>query len=501
MTRCLFIPCFLLIVFLTAFSAFAADDAAADDKLPAWIAAEGAVALKDGWLGPGNYFSITKIILFIVIFWLFVYTADWINRDAEHRHVEERETQNLNFFLVYVIGSAAAFYIPIFWVAYPVTVLVWIVPTIIYVRERNKVVQEHEKVWTHDHLALVTATLLSKVGIKMKVQKRAVYEGGVPVEVKPTSKKLDKATLDARLILSRNSPGFNDFRAYVYDGILRNADSIMFDFTPQNTLVRHQIDGVWIEIVNVPRSTEKGKQKDKLEFALEAGKMLVGANVEDRRSRQGGTFTATVQKTKYNCEFMSQGTQTGEAVAIQLSRDKVAFKSLEDVGMNPVFQDKLRTNLNAKKGLFIISAPPANGLRSSTDVFIRSSDRFTRDVTAVEDEQNKYNDIENVLMMRYDSSKGETPITLLPDIFFKEPHAVILRDMVNTESLNLCLKEINNSRLIITTVRAKDAAEAILRIAAMKADMQLFAAGLNGVICQRLIRKLCPDCKEPFQPS
>jgi type II secretory ATPase GspE/PulE/Tfp pilus assembly ATPase PilB-like protein len=378
---------------------------------------------------------------------------------------------------------------------------VWLVPTIVYVRERNKTVQEHEKVWTHDHLALVTATLLSKVGVKMKVQKRAVYEGGVPVEVKPTGKKLDKATLDARLILSRNSPGFNDFRAYVYDGILRNADSIMFDFTPQNTLVRHQIDGVWIEIVNVPRSTDKGKQKDKLEFALEAGKLLVGANVEDRRSRQGGTFTATVQKTKYNCEFMSQGTQTGEAVVIQLSRDKVAFKSLEDVGMNPAFQDKLRANLNSQKGFFIISAPPANGLRSSTDVFIRSSDRFTRDVTAVEDEQNKYNEIENVLMMRYDSAKGETPFTLLPDIFFKEPHAVIIRDMVNTESLNLCLKEINNNRLIITTIRAKDAAEAILRIAAMKADMQLYAAGLNGVICQRLVRKLCPDCKEPFQPS
>ncbi|HBT77251.1 MAG TPA: hypothetical protein DEB39_10090, partial [Planctomycetaceae bacterium] len=456
--------------------------------------------LGTGWWGTGNYFSITKIVLFIIVFWLWVYTADWMNDDMEHRKVESREMRNLQFFLIYLIGSAIAFYIPTFWAAFPITVLVWIVPAVVYVKLRNKGLPEPEKVWTRDHIVYVYAVLLSKIGVKVKMKKRMSYETGVPVELAPTEKGAAPQVLQGRLILARNAPGYNDFRAYLYDGLLRGADAIMFDYTPQKTVVRHQIDGVWIEIIEVPRVVEKGKEKDKLELALEAGKLLLGANPADRRSKQGGPFVATLNKTKYDCEFVSQGTRGGEAMMIQFVRQKVAFNTLDELGLFPQVQERLRTFLNAPKGFFVISAPPANGLRSSADVFIRNCDRFTRDVAAVEDVMHPDRQIENIILNRYDSSKGESPMTVLPDIFFKEPQAVVVREMVNVDSLTLCCEEVVNNRLIISTIKAKDAVEAMFRFLAMKVDPQLFASALAGVVCQRLVRKLCPECKEGFQP-
>jgi type II secretory ATPase GspE/PulE/Tfp pilus assembly ATPase PilB-like protein len=128
-------------------------------------------------------------------------------------------------------------------------------------------------------------------------------------------------------------------------------------------------------------------------------------------------------------------------------------------------------------------------------------DRFTRDVVNIEDAVLATEAIENIVLVQYDSSKGETPLTVLPDALFKEPHALIVRDMSSLKTLQLCCQEVDMHRLFVTTTRAKDGVEAILRFLATEISPQQFISRLNGVINQRLIRKLCPMCKEPYQPS
>ena len=92
-------------------------------------------------------------------------------------------------------------------------------------------------------------------------------------------------------------------------------------------------------------------------------------------------------------------------------------------------------------------------------------------------------------------------MTVLPDIFFREPHVLLIRDLVSTEVFELCCNEIENNRLIITTIRGKDAADTMIRLLAMKIQPSLFASSIQAVVSQRLIRKLCPDCKEVFEPQ
>lgn len=458
--------------------------------------------LEQGWWGPGGYVSPTKLGLNILVFFIWVFCASWMNSDMERLGNANREACNLGYVVLYLILGLGLLFLPFFIVAFPLTLLGVVVPSIIYVVQRNSTLPPHEKVLTGEHLFFVFATTMNKLGMKIKVKPRMSYESGSPIQLEAGGKNIDANVLKGRLILARNAPGYNDLREHLYDAIASGATSMMFDFTPDRTAMRHQVDGVWLDLEPVPRVIEKGKTKDVMEEVLEAAKMIVGANPADRRSRQGGSFVAVVRKkNRYDIDFLSQGTQTGEAAMFQFTAKKVPFQSLESLGMRPEIKDKILANLNAKKGIFIISAPPANGLRSSMDVFSRNCDRFTRDVVNVEDVMQASENIENVVEGKYDSSKGETPMTVLPDIIFKEPGALIVRDMSALPTLEFCCKEVDNDRLFITMTRAKDVTEAILKYLATKIPPQTFIARLNGVVCQRLIRKLCSDCKEPYQPA
>ncbi len=459
--------------------------------------------MKEGWWGPGGYFSTIKILLFVFTLLFWVQATGWMNADMERQKNENRENVNLLNFALFAFLAPPLFFAQFFWVAFPVLFLACYVNCMIYVVKRNAKLPPHEKVLTGEHIVFCYATFMNQIGIKVKVKKRMVYEVGAPIDLEATGKNVSPQVLQGRLLLARNAPGYNDFRQHLFDAISSNATHLMFDFTPERTVVRHQVDGVWLDLPPIPRVIEKGRTKDIMEEMLEAAKMLVGLNPADRRSRQGGTFLAIIRKkTKFDVEFLSQGTQTGEAAMIQFVAKKVPFKSLEQLGMRPEMQAKFLELINAKEGLFVACAPPANGLRSSMDVFSRSCDRFTRDVVNVEDVQNPTEVIENITLAKYDSLKGETPLTVLPDVVFKEPHALIVRDLSRRDVLEFCLDEIqNNHRLFFTMTRAKDGVEAIFQFLGTKIPPQTFLSKLSGVVSQRLIRKLCPDCKEPYQPS
>ncbi|MDR1485655.1 MAG: Flp pilus assembly complex ATPase component TadA [Planctomycetaceae bacterium] len=463
-------------------------------------------AISTGWRGTGWYMSPIKLSLYIFLFFVWAFSASWMNGDMERQNNEKRTLYNTGYVTLYVVIGTAVLFIPVFWVSFPITFLICFVPISVYVVKRNAVVPPHEQVLTPEHLQFVFAQCLKSIGVKIKVKKRT-YEAGPQIEFEASGKDLDQKTLKGRLLIARNISGYNEFRQQVYDAITNEAASMMFDFSADKTVIKHLIDGVWLELPPFPRNQEKNKTKDRFDEMLEAAKILVGAAPENRRTKQEGSFIALVgsmyakKKTRYDIKFISQGTQTGEAVVLTFTATKVPFKTIASLGVKPEIEQKIIGYLNAKKGLLVVSAPPANGLRSSMDVFSRVSDRFTRDVVNVEDVITPSEEIENILMARYDSSKGESPVDLLPNILFKEPNAVIVRDMTALPTLELCCKDTANGRLFITMIRSKDSVEAVLKFLSTKITPQSFLQPLNAVICQRLVRKLCPDCKEPYKPA
>jgi type II secretory ATPase GspE/PulE/Tfp pilus assembly ATPase PilB-like protein len=152
------------------------------------------------------------------------------------------------------------------------------------------------------------------------------------------------------------------------------------------------------------------------------------------------------------------------------------------------------------QGVLIFSGLPGGGLTTLINTSLEETDRLMRDFLAIEEVNHREAEIQNIAVHTYDASAGEAPATLIPKLIRLYPNVYICRDLVDGESARLLVNEVKDERLVVTSIHAKDAAEALLRILQLKVPATEFAAAVKAVLYQRLIRTLCPDCKVGYTP-
>lgn len=447
--------------------------------------------LAKNFRGPGNYLSWIKIIACWGLFLAWVKTTDWVSTDCQTVKLEYLRWNPI-VFGTFLAAFVLTWLIPIFWIAFPLLVVAYVAPLATYIIYRNSNVEHNVRVLTPEHLRYWFATRLNKMGMKIEVEKLDPHETGPPVKVFAHGGP-DEPTNNSRLLMARQSPGLLTAREILAEGLAGRASAIMLDYTHQGASMRTMVDGVWI-----PRET---RARDIADPALESLKLLCGLNPQDRQSRQEGTFAAEYESARLVATFASQGTSTGERVLVQFEEKKIRINSLEELGMRLKLQEELLQSLNSQQGFLLFSAPIGGGLRSTVDVALRACDRFTREFAALEEETNRYEEVENVPVTTYKAADGQSPVDVLPKFFRTEPNVAVIRDLVNAATVSLMCEEVEDERLMFSTVRAKDCAEALLRVLALGVPPDEFARAVTAVVGQRLVRKLCESCKEPYAPT
>ncbi|MGI5832428.1 MAG: ATPase, T2SS/T4P/T4SS family [Thermoguttaceae bacterium] len=461
------------------------------------IEAMGNEAYRNGWRKEGGrYFSAVKLTLIMVVFWLWVATSTWVNNDAQRQADLHRVKWNTTLVTSFPLMFLVALFIPVFWVGFPLLAVGWIIPLLSYIIYRNSKLLEADRVMTPGHIAFLVKRL---VGMDVSKPKPMIYLTGAPIEIQASGRRVSEEAKKGRTIAARNQqPGFNHFKEVVYQAIRYNAVMIRITSGPAQAGISFLIDGVWIPLNTVldPAGKRLVSPQD-ARGIVRAMKVLVGADVNEHSRRQTGEFRMKYdRKKKMDALLATQGKGGAEETLVQLRLLNLPFTNLEELGMTPKRQEMFRKVLAADKGLCILSAAPGQGLRTFTDVAFNSTDRFTRDFVTVEDVQSPQITIENLTKVTYDSGKKETPMTVLPDVFFKEPKVLLIRDMVNLDTLKLCCEEVGHDRLIFSSFRGIDSADTIMRVLQTGIPRKLFAESLFAVVSQRLIRRLCPHCKE-----
>lgn len=479
----------LLVIAVVAIVAFIAADSVWAQGAQ-WEAFEPSPAPGSDFRGPGNYLNWIKILVSWLLFLLWVWTTDWVSIDAQDLKLDYLRWNPIifgTFFGAFVLH----WFIPTFWVGFPLLVIAYIAPLTTYIIQRNAKVDNNIRVMTPEHLRYWFATKLNAMGMNLAVEKRDPHESGPPVKV--FAHGADEQTRTARLMLARQSLGLRAAREILADALAGRATKIMLDYTQEATTIRTMIDGVWIPWE--PRTRESGDP------ALESLKLLCGLNPQDRQNRQEGQFLAEYESKSYPANLVSQGTATGERVLIQFEQTKILHKTLDELGMRAKLQEQLREQLSAPQGLVIFSALPESGLRTTVDVALRACDRFTREFAAVEEETNRYTEVENVPVTTYRAADGVSPTDMLTKFFRTEPNVAVLRDLVDGAMVEMMCEHIPDGRLMVSTMRAKDCAETLLRVLALGVEPATLAQSVTAVLNQRLIRKLCESCREAYAPT
>ncbi|MCC7083819.1 MAG: Flp pilus assembly complex ATPase component TadA [Pirellulales bacterium] len=460
--------------------------AAAPDRWPNFSLPPSPTAFPHG---PGHYLSTLKLVLVIALFLLWVKTTDWVGQDTNRTSLNYAVWDPV-VFAPFMVAFLLLLMVPWFIVGYLVMVFAWAIPLGTYVVLRNKIVQEHQKVMTPGHLRHVFAQAMGMVGVKIASERQLAHQKGAPVHFKATARG-DKDG-EANLLLARRSPGYVPTKDLFAELIDRVGNAALLEVTPQHVAVRYQIDGVWHNVE--PREREPG------EMMVAVLKTIAGADANERVKRQEGNFAAEYNGAKFFARLQSQTADGAERVLINLNPTKVPIQTLEELGMRPKTQEKLKELLSQPRGFVIFSAPPGGGLSSLFDGALKACDRYMRDFASIEDVAHREHDIENVHVTTYNAAAGETPLPTLQKVIRTYPNVLVMRHLPNAETVKFLCDQVQEDRLIMTAVRAKDAAESVLRVMMLKAPPKDLVGAATGAVCVRLIRKLCDQCKEPYPP-
>lgn len=475
--------------------------------LLAWLACSGFALAQDGIYsrslsikpgganfpyGSGFYYSWWKLPLFWMLFLLWVRTMDWINQDGQRLKLEYRKWNMIAFFsfvapilLLWLLPLQAAFFI-----AFPLMAIAYVVPFWLYVSHRNAGQMDVEKVFTKPHLRFWLSRKLKTVGINMQSETK---EEGPPVEFQARGGKSERDDSVA-LLTAKQSPGFMLARELLHGALEQRAEGILLDYTQQATAVRHQVDGVWLNV--------DSRDRESSDMMLAVLKTISALNASERRARQQGNFiTIHKAKQKITCGITSQGTKTGERVLIQLQSDKQKEgKRLPEMGMRDKMQEELKALLEQKHGVMIVSAPPGGGLSTLMFATATAMDRYIRSFSGIEDEVHREFQVENVIVKTFKGAEGQTPASVMQQLLLEYPDGFVVPDLTDEASAAILLEQAADDRLLLTSVHAKEASEALLRMLALNINAEQFAGCVLGVVNQRLIRKLCTKCKEAYAP-
>lgn len=440
---------------------------------------------------PFRLSLLLKLLAAFLVLLIWVRAVDWVNRDVQTHRLGWQKWNPILFF-PFALLCLLFFFLPVATlIRLPILFVVFLATWIPYVLVHNKNVEPHETVLTGPWWRYVFASLGGKVGIKVDAERKAEYEKGAPVDLLAMGAD-DQNANNANLLSARHSPGYLLAKDLIVEMDEKRSDRMLLDFTKQAVNVRHEIDGVW--------HSGEAREREPNDVMLAVLKTLANLNAKERKKKQSGEFGAKYQGKSFTCLLVSQGVTTGERVILTLLGEKKKLRSYDDLGMREGLQKQWGDQMAADQGLVILATLPGDGLTTITNISVGETDRLMRDFAAIEDVARPEEEIQNLQVTTFDGAAGESPATILPRLIRTYPNVYVCRDFVNVDSASILLGEVRDEHLVVTNVRARESAEALLRLLQMKIPAKELAATAKAVLYQRLIRLLCPDCKVAYTP-
>ncbi len=313
-----------------------------------------------------------------------------------------------------------------------------------------------------------------------------------PVEISPNIAV--KSEAQALLISTRQGAGFAVGAGQLAHAIHSRATHVLMDFSQQECAIRYQVDGAWEPLPPLDRETG-----DAMLYAI---KQLCLLNPADRRSSQTGSCGLNAGKAKYTLTIQAKGTPSGERVLAKLEPEKIPFEKMGDLGMRDKMFEQFKEKIDSSSNIFLISAPKGEGLTTSWNVSLNAADRLVRDFQGFVEEGKEELEVINIATNVFGGSTGKTQEEVLTSAILKEPDVLVFPELPAPEILNVALESIAvNEKQIYSRIIAPNAVSAIVQFVKQYPDSASAIAKLiSAVVSQRLVRKLCDNCKIGFEP-
>lgn len=270
------------------------------------------------------------------------------------------------------------------------------------------------------------------------------------------------------------------------DSAKRGASDIHFDPHQESLIVRIRVDGDLINYADVPASVQKN--------LITRIKIISGMNITESRLPQDGAIKATIQDVNLDLRVSCLPTNLGEKIVIRIMDYSLSGTGLESLGFSDSNYEKIKKMISMPNGIILVTGATGSGKSTTVYAMLQRLNKEETNIISVEDpvEMN----IEGINQVQTNSEIGLDFAIVLRSILRQDPNVIMIGEIRDSETAKIAVRASITGHLVLSTLHTNDALNTIERLVDMDVERYLLASALEGIVAQKLARRLCPKCKK-----
>ena len=293
------------------------------------------------------------------------------------------------------------------------------------------------------------------------------------------------------LKVSDESPTVKLVNQILIKAVHVGASDVHFEPYEDETIVRLRMDGELHEILKI--------SPPKYEEVVSRIKVLANLNVAEKRIPQDGKFHVKVGGKDYDIRVSTIPTVFGERVVLRLLDKSGKLLTLKDLGLSEEDLKKVERIISKPYGMVLVTGPTGAGKSTTLYAMLLKLKSPKKNIITIEDPV-EYQ-IKGISQIQVNPKVGLTFAVGLRSILRQDPDIIMVGEIRDTETAEIAVQSALTGHLVLSTLHTNDAPSAVTRLKDIGIEPFLISSALEGVIAQRLVRKICDHCKEPYKPT
>jgi type IV pilus assembly protein PilB len=291
--------------------------------------------------------------------------------------------------------------------------------------------------------------------------------------------------------MAGQSPVIKFVNYVISNAVREGASDIHIEPKEKSMRTRYRIDGVLFDTMQSPLKMHPA--------IVSRIKIMANLDISERRLPQDGKIKVSVSGRAIDLRVSTLPTNHGEKVVIRVLDSKSILRGLEHLGMEPDIQEKFREQVALPHGILLVTGPTGSGKSTTLYSALAQMDGDKLNISTVEDPVEYELDFCN--QVQTNDKIGLDFASALRSLLRQDPDVIMIGEIRDNETARIAVQAALTGHLVLSTLHTNDAPSSITRLVDIGIDSYLIAASLNGVLAQRLVRKICPKCKETYQVS
>mgnify|MGYP001259335524 FL=1 len=269
------------------------------------------------------------------------------------------------------------------------------------------------------------------------------------------------------------------------------ASDVHIEPQPENTRVRYRIDGVLHEKLLLPKTIH--------EALISRIKILSGMKIDEKRIPQDGRFKFKAGEEEVDLRVSSAPTIWGEKIVMRLLRSSGGVPDLPELGLRGLGLKRVEEAILKPNGIIIVCGPTGSGKTTTLYSAITRINNPGLNIMTIEDPV-EY-EIKGITQVQVNREAGLTFASAMRSFLRQDPDIIMVGEIRDQETTELAIQASLTGHLVFSTLHTNQAAGAIPRLLDLGAEPFLLASSLSLVVGQRIARRICPNCREEYQPD